>query len=166
MECDYLNGWIKKRSHTQKSHPKMVNPRDIAGECRRRRISFTEINMPSTLALIVNIIIQSSLLILLSLYAFNLTPTLSICFNFICHWVMWLILVSVSFGKQVLQSVTCGYVSDWCWFFRVMDPPLRLHYRSFSDCSMKCVSLQRRSAKSRSVKYSTHTKRVWVFFYF
>ena len=21
-ECDYLNGWIKKRSHTQKSHPK------------------------------------------------------------------------------------------------------------------------------------------------
>ena len=38
-ECDYLNSWIKKRSHTQKSHPpKMVNPRDIAGECRRRRI--------------------------------------------------------------------------------------------------------------------------------
>ena len=35
-ECDYLNGWIKKRSHTQKSHPKMVNPRDIAGERRRR----------------------------------------------------------------------------------------------------------------------------------
>ena len=31
-ECDYLNGWIKKRSHTQKSHPKVVNPRDIAGE--------------------------------------------------------------------------------------------------------------------------------------
>ena len=22
MECNYLNGWIKKRSHTQKSHPK------------------------------------------------------------------------------------------------------------------------------------------------
>ena len=21
-ECDYLNGWIKKRSHRQKSHPK------------------------------------------------------------------------------------------------------------------------------------------------
>ena len=36
-EYDYLNGWIKKRSHTQKSHPKMVNPRDIAGERRRRR---------------------------------------------------------------------------------------------------------------------------------
>ena len=32
-ECDYLNGWIKKRSYTQKSHPKMVNPRDIAGVC-------------------------------------------------------------------------------------------------------------------------------------
>ena len=37
-ECDYLNGWIKKRPHTQKSHPKMVNPRDIAGERRRRRM--------------------------------------------------------------------------------------------------------------------------------
>ena len=36
-ECDYLNGWIKKRSHTQKSHPKMMSPRDIAGERRRRR---------------------------------------------------------------------------------------------------------------------------------
>ena len=35
-ECDYPNGWIKKRSHTQKSRPKMVNPRDIAGEHRRR----------------------------------------------------------------------------------------------------------------------------------
>ena len=28
-ECDYLKGWIK--SHKQKSHPKMVNPRDTAG---------------------------------------------------------------------------------------------------------------------------------------
>ena len=28
---------FKKRSHMQKSHPKMVNPRDIAGERRRRR---------------------------------------------------------------------------------------------------------------------------------
>ena len=28
-ECDYLNGWIEKRSHMQKSHPQMVNPRDI-----------------------------------------------------------------------------------------------------------------------------------------
>ena len=36
-ECDYLNGWIKKRSHTQKSHPKVVNPRDIAGECTKKR---------------------------------------------------------------------------------------------------------------------------------
>ena len=34
-ECDYLNGWIKKRSHTQKSHPKVVNPRDIAGEHKK-----------------------------------------------------------------------------------------------------------------------------------
>ena len=25
-ECDYLNGWIKKRSHTQKSHPKWWTP--------------------------------------------------------------------------------------------------------------------------------------------
>ena len=34
-ECDYLNGWIKKRSHTQESHPKMVYPRDLARERRR-----------------------------------------------------------------------------------------------------------------------------------
>ena len=25
-ECDYLYGWIKKRSHTQKSHPKWWTP--------------------------------------------------------------------------------------------------------------------------------------------
>ena len=31
-ECDYLYGWIKTQSHTQKSHPKMVNPREIAGK--------------------------------------------------------------------------------------------------------------------------------------
>ena len=36
-ECDYLNGWIKIRSHTQKISPKQVNPRGIAGESRRRR---------------------------------------------------------------------------------------------------------------------------------
>ena len=42
-ECDYLNGWIKKWSHTQKSRPKMVNLRDIAGERRRRRTTTTTI---------------------------------------------------------------------------------------------------------------------------
>ena len=36
-ECDDLSGWIKKWSHAQKSHPKMVNPRNIAGERRSRR---------------------------------------------------------------------------------------------------------------------------------
>ena len=36
-ECDYLNGWIKKQSHTQKSHPKVVNPRDIAGERKKKK---------------------------------------------------------------------------------------------------------------------------------
>ena len=36
-ECGYLYGWVKKQSHTQKSHPKMVNPRDLAGEHRRKR---------------------------------------------------------------------------------------------------------------------------------
>ena len=30
-ECDYLCGWMKKRSHMQKNSPKMVNPRGIAG---------------------------------------------------------------------------------------------------------------------------------------
>ena len=37
---------LKKRSHTQKSHPKVVNPRDIAGEC----------NQPTKQALCNNII--------------------------------------------------------------------------------------------------------------
>ena len=31
-ECDYLNGWIKKTVTYAKISPKMVNPRDIAGE--------------------------------------------------------------------------------------------------------------------------------------
>ena len=30
-ECDYLYGWIEKRSRTQNSHPKWVNPWDIVG---------------------------------------------------------------------------------------------------------------------------------------
>ena len=30
-ECVYLCCWIQIRSHMQKSHPKMVNPRDVAG---------------------------------------------------------------------------------------------------------------------------------------
>ena len=34
---DYLNGLIKKRSRTQKSHPKVVNPRDIAGERKKKK---------------------------------------------------------------------------------------------------------------------------------
>ena len=36
MECGYLNGWIKKVTYSKIS-PKMLNPRDIAGEHRRRR---------------------------------------------------------------------------------------------------------------------------------
>ena len=36
MECDYLNGWIKN-SHIRKISPKMVSPRDAAGERRRRK---------------------------------------------------------------------------------------------------------------------------------
>ena len=52
-ECDYLNGWIEKRSHAQKSHPKVVNPRDIAGERKKTKnkkkilflmISFNELS--------------------------------------------------------------------------------------------------------------------------
>ena len=47
-ECDYLNDWVKKRSHTQKSHPKVVNPGDIAEERKnkgKKRIHSTEISM-------------------------------------------------------------------------------------------------------------------------
>ena len=38
--CEYLNGWIKKKKKKAtyaKISPKMVNPRDLAGERRRRR---------------------------------------------------------------------------------------------------------------------------------
>ena len=41
-ECDYLNGWIKKKKKKKKPvtyskiSPKMLNPKDIAGERRRR----------------------------------------------------------------------------------------------------------------------------------
>ena len=38
MECGYLNGWIKKTVTYAKISPKMVNPRDRAGEHRQRRI--------------------------------------------------------------------------------------------------------------------------------
>ena len=51
-ECDYLNGWIKKkRSHTQKSHPKVVNPRDIAGERTKKKKKKVKICLPSKSAL-------------------------------------------------------------------------------------------------------------------
>ena len=43
-ECDYLNGWIKKRSHTQKSHPKVVNPKDIAGERKKKKKKKKKVN--------------------------------------------------------------------------------------------------------------------------
>ena len=42
---------LKKRSHTQKSHPKAVNPRDIAGECKKKKermITHFCVNKPST----------------------------------------------------------------------------------------------------------------------
>ena len=44
-ECDYLNGWIKKRSHTQKSQPKAVNARDIDGERKKKdpKMAYAEI---------------------------------------------------------------------------------------------------------------------------
>ena len=41
-ECDYLNGWIKKQAHTQKSHAKVVNPRDIAGERKKKKKKSTK----------------------------------------------------------------------------------------------------------------------------
>ena len=38
MECDYLYGWVEKRSYTLKSHPKMVNPKDIAWNAEEQKI--------------------------------------------------------------------------------------------------------------------------------
>ena len=34
---EYGMCWIEKRSHTQKSHPKVVNPRDIARERKKKK---------------------------------------------------------------------------------------------------------------------------------
>ena len=50
-ECDYLNGWIKRRSHLQKSHSEVVNPRDIAGE-RKKNLGrfFSRVGYVSLLA--------------------------------------------------------------------------------------------------------------------
>ena len=31
MDCDYLNGWIEKKITYANISPKLVNPRDIAG---------------------------------------------------------------------------------------------------------------------------------------
>ena len=52
-ECDYLNSWIKKRSHTQKSHPKVVNPRDTAGEHTHKKKS--SLVLPAFLPLLVSL---------------------------------------------------------------------------------------------------------------
>ena len=35
MDCNCINGWIRKTVTCAKISPKMVNPRDIAGEFRR-----------------------------------------------------------------------------------------------------------------------------------
>ena len=52
-ECDNLNGWIKKTKKTKtvtyaKILPEMVNPRDIAGEPRRRRRRLWAAILPQT----------------------------------------------------------------------------------------------------------------------
>ena len=47
-ECDYLNGWIKKQSHMQKSHPKVLNP-SVAGEREKEKeiiITFISLGHP------------------------------------------------------------------------------------------------------------------------
>ena len=36
-ECDYLNGWIKN-GQMRKNFTQVVNPRDISGQRRRRRM--------------------------------------------------------------------------------------------------------------------------------
>ena len=45
-EYDYLNGWIKKMVTYATISPKMVNPRDIGGDCRRRRRSISTKSVP------------------------------------------------------------------------------------------------------------------------
>ena len=49
-ECDYLYGWIEKQSHTQKSHPQMVNSRDdrmwLPLWLDRETVTYAEISPP------------------------------------------------------------------------------------------------------------------------
>ena len=44
---------LKKRSHTQKSHPKVVNPRDIAGERKKNNQKTPKIFFPKTCHLLL-----------------------------------------------------------------------------------------------------------------
>ena len=37
MECDYLNGWIKKQPHTQKSHPKWWTSETHLGTQKKKK---------------------------------------------------------------------------------------------------------------------------------
>ena len=45
-ECDYLDGWIKKRSRKNLTQ-KVVNPRDIAGERKKKNNKQTNKKTPS-----------------------------------------------------------------------------------------------------------------------
>ena len=42
MQCDSLYGWIKKCSHNAQISPKMVNPRDIAGNAAGSRVELVK----------------------------------------------------------------------------------------------------------------------------
>ena len=91
-ECDYLNGWIKKRSHTQKSHPKMVNPRDIAVERRRREEEevhtywkYTDTYLTDLQQLVAT---QRVCVFVLAFFCFDLFVFCVCCCCCFCHYVL------------------------------------------------------------------------------
>ena len=55
MECDYLNG-LNKNGHIRKNLTKIMNPRDTAGEHRRRRTKSVSCLVVMSVASIVVII--------------------------------------------------------------------------------------------------------------
>ena len=50
-ECDYLNGWIKKWSHTQKSHPKWWAPEIWLGNAEEEMVVLVEVEVIKVLVL-------------------------------------------------------------------------------------------------------------------
>ena len=104
-----LNGWIKKRPHKQKSHPKVVNPRDIAGERKKKKYLLHQESVN-----VENYIVSAA-----PIWQFSLTqqqlvtviwkvflPMLQICFKYSGLWDDLFSPLSISSGLLFTLTVT------------------------------------------------------------